>query len=720
MRAIRAIILTLLAIPVLLIIGGFGVLVWFTSSDEIRPRLVAAARDAGYHLELAEPASVAIGLTPAFRLAGMRLGQAGRDPFLTATELSAKVSLLGLFSGRLDIDEVILDAPVIRLDLLPENERAVRPPPPAERAAPAGPVEQGEAFLVTLAALRLTGLRVLSGPDTAVLEIPTLSLAAPDAARPVTLSGEIRALGTAFAFDGEAGPWGELLAARPPRSARFTMGAADLSVLRPGLRIERVALVADRLDQPASLDAAGAIGGLPWRIAGSGPAPAALAAGQGGPFRIEAALGEARLIASGTAAADRIAAEATLTAPALAPLGAALGTALPPVTGLSLAARIAAAADGPVRITALTLRADQAEAAGELTLAPGPRPRIEGALTVARLDLDALNPPGAAASAPAPAARRDRLIPDTPLPLAALAEAEGDLRLTLTALRSGGQDYGPVAGRAVLADGRLLLDPLSLGLPGGVLAGRVEAQADGRIAIRLAHQGAGLDIARLLPFAGMAAGSTRGNLELDLDVAGQGRDVRAVAASLSGHLGLALVGGQVDNALLQRLGTEIARLFGVQSGGVTPVSCLALRAPAADGVLRTEVMLVETALGTVAGAGQVGLGTEQIALRLLPRLAFAGISVAAPVLVGGTLAAPRIGLDPQGAGAAVADLLQRRGGAAAAPDCATALAAARGGRAGPAAPAVQQPAQAQPDAGQQQPPSRPQELLRQLPGLLRR
>jgi hypothetical protein len=270
-----------------------------------------------------------------------------------------------------------------------------------------------------------------------------------------------------------------------------------------------------------------------------------------------------------------------------------------------------------------------------------------------------------------------------------------------------------------------VLDPLSVGLPGGVVAGRAEARADGQVALRLAHQGAGLDVARLLPLAWLPAGATRGNLELDLDVTGRGRDVRAVAASLSGHLGLAMVGGQVDNALLRSLGADIARLFGVQDGGVTPISCLALRAPAADGVLRTEVMLVETALGTVAGAGQVALGTEQIALRLLPRLAFAGFSVAAPVLVGGTLVAPRVGLDPQGAGAAVADLLQRRGGAGAAPDCATALAAARGGRAGPPAPAVQQPAQQQAPGlslpGQQrQAPSRPQDLLRQLPGLLGR
>jgi AsmA protein len=727
MRAIRAIVLTILAIPVLLAVGGFGVLVWFTSTDQIRPRLIAAARDAGYTLDLAEPAQIAIGVTPAFRLSGMRLGQTGREPFVVANELSAKVSLLGLFSGRLDIGEVILDGPVIRLDLLPEDRGGARTPPPPRDARRAGPVEEGEAFLFTLAGLRLTGLRVLSGPNAPVLEIPRLELAAPDPARPVTLSGEIRAIGAVFAFDGEAGPWGEMLAGRPPRSARFAMGAADLSALRPGLRVERIALSAESLDQPATLEGAGALGGLPWRIVATSPAPAALAAGRGGAFRIEASFGEARLAASGTVTEERLAAEATLTTPALAPLGAAAGVAVPAATAVTASLRLDLPEQGPIRIQGATLTADQLRATADLTVTRGARPRVAGEATVARLDLDALQP--AAAGTPArpaaPPARRDRLIPDLPLPMSGLDDAEGDVRVTIAALRSGGQDYGPISGRAVLSGGRLLLDPLSLGLPAGVVAGRAEARADGRVALRLAHQGAGLDMARLLPLTGLAAGATRGNLELDLDLAGRGQDLRAVAASLSGHLGLAMVGGQLDNAVLRALGADIARLFGVQDGGVTPLSCLALRAPAAEGVLRTEVLLVETALGTVSGAGQVALGTEQIALRLLPRLAFAGLSVAAPVLVGGTLAAPRVGLDPQGAGAAVADLLQRRGGAGAAPECATALAAARGGRPGPAAPAVQQPAP-QPAPGvplpgqQQQAPSRPQDLLRQLPGLLGR
>ena len=717
MRLIRGIVLTLLAIPVLLLTAGFAVLFWFTSTDQIRPRLVQAAREAGYDLSLAEPAQVAIGLTPAFRLAGLRLAQTGREPFVTAAEVSAKLSLLPLLSGRLDIGEVVLDQPVLRLDLLPEDRRAATPPRREAEAPRPAPAAEGEGFLLTLAGLRLTGLRVLSGPDAPVLEIPRLFLAAPDPARPVSLEGEIRARGAALSFSGEAGPWGEVLAGRLPQAARFTLAAADLSALRPGLRIERAVLSAEAADRPLAFGGAGALGALPWQAALSAPPLPALAAGTEGPFRLEARFGEARLLAEGRVGRERLSAAATLAAPALAPLGEALGIALPPVTRLDVALRGSVEERGPLRIEQFRLAAAEAEATAALTLSRGARPRLAGEVAIARLDLDALRPaPAAAAARPAaPAPRPERLIPDLPLPLAALAQAEADLRLSAERLRSGGQNYGPMEATARLSGGRLALDPLRLGLPGGVLAGRAEARASGEVALRLAHQGAGLEAARLLPLLGLPGGASRGVLEVDADLAGRGATTRALAASLSGHLGLAMVNAGVDNAVLRALGAEIARLFGVQGEGVTPVSCLALRMPFAEGTGRTEVLLMETALGTVGGAGQVALGSEQIALRLTPRVAIGGFAVAAPVLVGGTLARPQVGLDPQGAGAALAEALRPRAGAAApaGPDCATALALARGGRAGPAPPAAA-PQPALP--GLPAPAQRPQDLLRGLLG----
>lgn len=727
MRLIRGIVLTLLAIPVLLLVAGFAVLFWFTSTDQIRPRLVQAAREAGYDLSLAEPAQVAIGLTPAFRLAGLRLAQTGREPFLTAAEVSAKLSLLPLLSGRIDIGEVVLDQPVLRLDLLPEGRRAATPPRREAEAPRPAPAAEGTGFLLTLAGLRLTGLRVLSGPDSPVLEIPRLFLAAPDPARPVSLEGEIRARGAALSFSGEAGPWGEILAGRLPQAARVTLAAADLSALRPGLRIARAVLSAEAADRPLAFEGAGALGALPWQAALSAPPLPALAAGTEGPFRLEARFGEARLLAEGRIGAERLSGQATFVAPALAPLGEALGLALPPLTRLDVALRGSVEERGPLRIEQFRLAAAEAEATAALTLARGARPRLSGEVAIARLDLDALRPapaaaperPDAARRAAAPAPRPERLIPDLPLPLEALAQAEADLRLSAGRLRSGGQEYGPIEATARLSGGRLALDPVRLGLPGGVLAGRAEAHASGEVALRLAHQGAGLEVARLLPLLGLPGGASRGMLEVDADLAGRGASTRALAASLSGHLGLAMVNAGIDNAVLRALGAEIARLFGVQGEGVTPVSCLALRMPFAEGTGRAEVLLMETALGTVGGAGQVALGSEQIALRLTPRVAIGGFAVSAPVLVGGTLARPQVGLDPQGAGAALAEALRPRAGAApAGPDCATALAIARGGRAGPAPPAAPPPAAAPQPAlpGLPVPAQRPQDLLRGLLG----
>jgi hypothetical protein len=150
----------------------------------------------------------------------------------------------------------------------------------------------------------------------------------------------------------------------------------------------------------------------------------------------------------------------------------------------------------------------------------------------------------------------------------------------------------------------------------------------------------------------------------------------------------------------------------------------------------------------------VNLKDESLAMRLLPDLRVANLAVRAPVDIAGSLARPRIGVDPQAAAAAgigaflsqqatpdrtlqgLAEALGSPGGGGAAggaapalPDCATALAEARGGQAGPQpstpAAAVPQGGDPAPQAGQAPPavpglprdvPAPAQEMLRGLLG----
>jgi predicted amidohydrolase YtcJ len=129
----------------------------------------------------------------------------------------------------------------------------------------------------------------------------------------------------------------------------------------------------------------------------------------------------------------------------------------------------------------------------------------------------------------------------------------------------------------------------------------------------------------------------------------------------------------------------------------------------------TILGLVDAGVNRVAGSGTVNLGTEAIALRLLHDIRAAGAEVRVAADLGGTLAAPAYqGVQVQNLGALVGGLAERLGGDAGAllgalanrpgarpaplPECGPALAAARGGRAGPTPSPRAQPDPSPPDA----------------------
>lgn len=355
-------------------------------------------------------------------------------------------------------------------------------------------------------------------------------------------------------------------------------------------------------------------------------------------------------------------------------------------------------------------------------------------------------PPAAAPSgqrpAPAPAPRQDgRVIPAIPLPLAALRQTDSDLRLTVGELRTGGRTWRNIEAHAAIQDGRARFDPVIADLPGN--AGRVTLRAGADATaeppvVQLAAHADAIDLVAAQAAFGLPARAT-GRLSLDLDLRGRGRDTRAVAGSAFGHLGLALTGGRVPETVVETaLGGLRGQVPGVQEllGRPLDLSCVALRLDAQEGIARPRTLLAETNLGRVGageGAGAISLRDETLALRLntdlrlpVPGLGSGGLRIRAPVPLTGTLAAPK----PEWgavAGSAltgeVANQLERAagplaggllgalggaisggGGGGAAPgagsgpipDCASALALARGGRPGPVPAAQPAPAAAAP------------------------
>ena len=537
----------------------------------------------------------------------------------------------------------------------------------------------------------------------------------------------------------------------PPRllSLRASTDGGDLGALLPGLALGAATLAIPAENAPPQAEAAVTLRGTGWQMQAALPPPATLLSAA--PWPVTVALrGEgismrAEGMLAGSAHRDwdgRLELQAADTTPLLQ----ALALPWPKQHDLRLATGLARDAAG-VTLAGLQLSTRELALEGGASIATtGPRPAIHGVLHAPRIDLDALLHPLPAASpatSPAPAvpatpavpqpANTDRMvIPPLPLPFGWLLRLDADLRLTVGELVANGITYRDQRATLALAGGRLVADPVSLGIPGGrlFLALRADATATPpQLALKARHEGAGLELRPLLQSYHLPA-QADGRLELDAELAGRGGDLRSQAASLNGSLGLAVANGQVDVALLDRVSGELRRLLlpEAPAGGSTPLRCLALRVALRDGVARPEALLLESGLGNVAGSGEIDLGQERLNLRLLPQVRLGGVGISAPVRVTGSFAKPGYRLDQGGAAQAAAGIVgelasrQRESGVAALgqlaealagrpggglPDCAQQLAVARGGRAGPVPPAEARPEQRRVNPG---------ELLRGLLG----
>lgn len=490
------------------------------------------------------------------------------------------------------------------------------------------------------------------------------------------------------------------------------VGAGDLSAWVPGLRIVKGDVAAAGMDQPVSLAIEATASNAPIAIAATAGSPVLIAGGGPVPVQITLAAAGATLAGQGTmvgltgqgldlGVAARI--------PDLAALGALGGVALPALPDVSFDARVSTTSAGAVALRAMRLSGPPGDISGDVVLGHMPRPSLRGSLVSQRLDLDALvaampKPPQPAPAAPTPStapptAVSGRVLPDAPLPFDALRRADADLRVSVNEALWRGVSYRAVDARALLQDGRLRIDPLQAQGPGGAL--QASLQTDAAIpSVALTLQAPGLDAGALFAAFG-APETTSGSVDADVQLRGTGVSLRAIAATLDGHVGLSLVDGSLDNAWLAGLLGDTLRGLPVDMRGRSAVRCLALRLDAAGGQATTRALLLDATRLDLEGEGSVDLVNEMLDFRLRTLVRVGSTSIAVPVNLSGPWRSPKPKVAIGGTAGRGALVI----GAPQGPDaCPAQLALARGGRSGPLPTAAAEAAR----------PTKPADLLRSL------
>ncbi len=420
-----------------------------------------------------------------------------------------------------------------------------------------------------------------------------------------------------------------------------------------------------------------------------------------------------------------------------------------PLSGpLTLAGKIADTAPNRYALSDFDLKAGNSDLRGEATLAMGgSKPVVNAKFASTQVDLAAFTaPPGKhAPGAPGkpgepgqPALEGGRVFSDDPLPFDLLNASDGEVRYRAEKVLAKGTAMGDLTVNANWRNGEFHLRPLTGELSGGKINVELSANArgqsvSGKIDIK------DLQLGDLLEKTGTSDLLRRGKTDLTVEFRGAGRSLRAVMAGLKGYSTLHVDEGAIQSKFVDLLGADVVRVLSPlqDSGPQTSLRCVVNRFDIKGGIATPKVLFIETGKITVAGEGNINLGTEQIALVLTPRPKEASLmSLAIPIRVGGTLAKPSFSPDTgaalRGAAGAAAGALVLGPAGVLVPFlssgqggddlCAQALAQAGLREAAPA-PSGQQPSQGQQQQQQQQQqqPANPlEDLGRGLRGILKR
>jgi uncharacterized protein involved in outer membrane biogenesis len=186
------------------------------------------------------------------------------------------------------------------------------------------------------------------------------------------------------------------------------------------------------------------------------------------------------------------------------------------------------------------------------------------------------------------------------------------------------------------------------GSAASIAGGRIDAKIDADARVVPPSLGVDLAVAHLsvgdfLAALRLSDAVQGGKIDFKLLSTGTGATVRSLVASQEGFSLLSVGPTQISARLTEDgLGAILGRLA-TGGGAFADMRCLISHFSLADGLARSEALLLAAGNQTVTGQGSVNLVSETLDFTLTPRPA--GERPATPLDVGGTLLHPAVALD---------------------------------------------------------------------------
>lgn len=286
---------------------------------------------------------------------------------------------------------------------------------------------------------------------------------------------------------------------------------------------------------------------------------------------------------------------------------------------------------------------DFADLAPVIGLAPPEKPAAN--VPVSKTDTDSVAPSSKSAATGA----TRKVLPTATLDVTRLQAMNADVMYSAADIRHVEVlplDKGSV--HVKLKAGVLQLEPISLGIAGGTVAGSIRIDSNPVPAVfttRLDLRAVQLN--QLFP-AIETSKSSLGKISGQVDLKGRGNSLAQMLGSSSGDVAVLMGKGEISNILLEFMGLDGGEVikFLVRGDRNVQLRCAAAAFEVNKGLMTTKTIVLDTADTVINGRGTINLADETLDLVLDPAPKDRSIlSLRSPLKIGGTFASPSAGPD---------------------------------------------------------------------------
>jgi AsmA family protein len=597
---------------VVIIVGGLYAVIASLDVNEYRDVIAEEAEKAtGRKLTLAGELKLNVSLSPSITASDITFANAGwgsRPEMVKLKDVSVEVALMPLISGDIQVKRLVLSG----LDVLLETDKKGTPnwvfasAKKAEKETDDGAADEGgDAALPTVNVVELRDINLTwkdgQSGDSKVVKISKLTGEADSASSPLAFDLVAALNDSAITAAGKLGPLAEL--------------ADD--------------------DEPWPLDLTLKAGGATIKVSGSIANPMA-------------ASGMAlKLAISGNSVAD---------------LSALAGTSLPPIGPYNIGGNLKGS-PANISLSGLAIKMGGSDLAGKVQVKVGKsKPVITATLASKILNVDDFTGPKqekVAEAAPAKEGEGEekRVFSADPLPLEALSSVDVAANIAIAKLMASGIVVEGIDLAANIKNGTADVNLKKGSLSGGALSARIKADGrKGKSGVTAKFKATDVDVGKMLKEM-KVTDLLDAKVSTGADIKGKGTSVRAIMAGLNGNVDVVSTNAIVGSKYLDLIAADLltAMVPGGDGKDETKVNCFITRFDIKKGMANNSAFLFDTARVVITGGGEINLKDETIELDYEPKPKDASLlSLAVPLQVRGTLAAPEAGPNTAAVAAGVA------------------------------------------------------------------